>query len=617
MKHKAYPAREAGGFVWCYMGPADEMPEFEPPAFAPTPDARVSATKVRVRCNWAQILEGQIDSAHSSSLHSSDMVPAQVDGAKATDANWLRPSTDKAPRFQIERTSYGFRYAAIRRPIQNEATHDYIRTTVYIAPFTALIPPNNVHNVATLLTPEDDHTTIFYFIAWNGADKPGIDADAWRKFNVLRMGRRRRCEFRRHPHARERLPAGPRRHEGRQLHRHPGHSQPGHRDVGRHGADQRSHARSALGASDVAVVAFRRLMVEAARTMQNGGPAIGTTSAARAACDDQLLRRCSTENRELAYARRRERGDRASASHRRAKRTKNHLGGRSMKATLAAALGALALFGGAASAQDTIKLAIGQRGNWDTSVSEIGQRAGIFKKHGLVLDIVYTQGAGETQQAVISGSVDIGIAAGVMGVLSAYSKGAPVRVIAAETTGAGDLYWYVKADSPIKTLKDTDGKTLAYSTNGSSTHGVVTAFMKQYDLKAKPTAMGGPAANLTAVMSGQVDVGWAAPPFGLDQLDKGDIRRIATGNDAAVFKGQTVRLNIANASYLAAKKDVVARYMKAYRETVDYMYKDPEGLKIYAEWLNISRRRRRSARATNSSRRPRSSRTRSSGSTRS
>src|SRR6188474_2602972 len=259
-----------------------------------------------------------------------------------------------------------------------------------------------------------------------------------------------------------------------------------------------------------------------------------------------------------------------------------------MKAILAGAVVALALSGHAASAQDTLKLAVGQRGNWDTSVSEIGQRAGIFKKHGLTLEVVYTQGAGETQQAVISGSVDLGIAAGVMGVLSAFSKGAPVRVIAAETTGAGDLYWYVKGDSPIKTLKDTDGKTLAYSTNGSSTHGVVTAFMKQYDLKAKLTAMGGPAANLTAVMSGQVDVGWAAPPFGLDQLDKGDIRRIATGNDAAVFKGQTVRLNIANANFLAAKKDVVARYIKAYRETVAYMYKDPKALKIYSEWLNIS-----------------------------
>ncbi|HEY0300381.1 MAG TPA: ABC transporter substrate-binding protein, partial [Rhizomicrobium sp.] len=136
--------------------------------------------------------------------------------------------------------------------------------------------------------------------------------------------------------------------------------------------------------------------------------------------------------------------------------------------TIACTIVTLSLLAGASTAlaDDTIKLAVGQRGNWDTSMSEVGQLAGIFKKHGLVLEIVYTQGAGETQQAVISGSVDIGIAAGVMGVLSAYAKGAPVRVIGAETTGAGDLYWYVKADSPIKTLKDTDDKIIAYSTNG-------------------------------------------------------------------------------------------------------------------------------------------------------
>jgi NitT/TauT family transport system substrate-binding protein len=256
---------------------------------------------------------------------------------------------------------------------------------------------------------------------------------------------------------------------------------------------------------------------------------------------------------------------------------------------LSVLLGAATVLGAAsASAEDTVKLAIGQRGNWDTSVSEVGQRAGIFKKHGLVLEMVYTHGSGETQQAVISGSVNIGIAAGVMGVLGAYSKGAPVRVIGAETTGAGDLYWYVKADSSIKSLKDTDGKTLAYSTNGSSTHGVVKAFIKQYDLKAKPTAMGGPSQNITAVMSGQIDVGWAAPPFGLDQLDKKEIRIIATGNDAAAFKGQTVRLDIANAGWLKDNKEVAARYMKAYRETIDCMYKDPKCLNIYSDWLNIS-----------------------------
>jgi NitT/TauT family transport system substrate-binding protein len=90
------------------------------------------------------------------------------------------------------------------------------------------------------------------------------------------------------------------------------------------------------------------------------------------------------------------------------------------------------------------------------------------------------------------------------------------------------------------------------------------------------------------VMSGQIDVGWAAPPFGLDQLDAKQIRVIATGNDAAVFKGQTVRLNIANAKYLMAHKDIVVRYMKAYRETVNYLYTDPNALKVYSDWLKIS-----------------------------
>lgn len=276
VKQKAYPVCEAGGFVWTYLGPKEEMLPFEPPAFAPTSNARVSATKVRVRCNWAQILEGQIDSAHSSSLHSSDMVPAQVEGAKATDVNWLRPSTDKAPRFQIERTSYGFRYAAIRRPIKHEATHDYIRTTVYIAPFTALIPPNNMHNVATLLTPEDDYNTIFYFIAWNGPDKPGIGVDAWRKFNVLQWGvdvdenfDSVRTAANLYRQDRAAMKAG----------NFTGIAGIPNQDIamweGMGPITDRTKER--VGASDVAVVAFRRLMIEAARQVRDGGPVIGTT----------------------------------------------------------------------------------------------------------------------------------------------------------------------------------------------------------------------------------------------------------------------------------------------------------------------------------------------------
>jgi NitT/TauT family transport system substrate-binding protein len=241
-----------------------------------------------------------------------------------------------------------------------------------------------------------------------------------------------------------------------------------------------------------------------------------------------------------------------------------------------------------AHAQDTLKVAAGQRGNWDTTIAEVGQRGGIFKKNGLTLEILWTQGGGETQQAVISGSVDVGVAPGIMGVLSAFSKGAPVRVIGAQTNGASDVYWYVPASSPIKSLKDTEGKTIAYSTNGSSTHGIVTAFMKQYDLKAKPTATGGPAPTLTQVMSGQIDVGWSAPPFGLQQLDEGKIRVIASGNDAAVFKGQTVRLLITNVQTLKDRKSAIDRFMKAWRETIDWLYSDdPAALKTYADFVGI------------------------------
>jgi NitT/TauT family transport system substrate-binding protein len=240
-----------------------------------------------------------------------------------------------------------------------------------------------------------------------------------------------------------------------------------------------------------------------------------------------------------------------------------------------------------AHAQDRLQLAVGQRGGWDTAVAEIGSRAGIFKKHGLDLDILYTQGSGETQQAVISGSVAIGVAAGVMGVLSAYSKGAPVRVIGAEQTGLPDMYFYVLASSPIKSLRDAAGKTIAYSTNGSSTHSVVTALIKQNNLTARPVATGGQAATLTQVMSGQVDVGWSAPPFGLVQLANGEIRTIARGSDAEALREQTVRFLIASPQTLETRAAAIARFMAAYRESVDFMYAGDEALKIFAAFAGI------------------------------
>jgi NitT/TauT family transport system substrate-binding protein len=241
----------------------------------------------------------------------------------------------------------------------------------------------------------------------------------------------------------------------------------------------------------------------------------------------------------------------------------------------------------AASADDQLKLTIGQRGNWDTAITHLGTKVGIFKKHGIELEMIYTSGSGETLQPVIGGSVDLGLAVGTLGAMSAYAKGAPVRIIGAQATGAAD-YWYAKTTSPIKTLKDTDGKTLAYSTNGSSTHSIVRAFVNEFKLSAKPTPTGNPSSTLTAVMTDQVDVGWASPPFGLKEIDEGKIRVVAKATDATLVRGQTIRVIVANADALAKKKDAIGRFMQAYRETIEYMYgSDPRVMKDYAEFVGV------------------------------
>ena len=252
----------------------------------------------------------------------------------------------------------------------------------------------------------------------------------------------------------------------------------------------------------------------------------------------------------------------------------------------AAAIAAIA-FVHTASAADQLKMTVGQRGNWDTAVLHLGEKAGIFKKHDLELEIVYTSGAGETLQPVVSGAVDMGFAVGTHGAMAAFSKGAPVRILSAQATGAAD-YWYAK-NPAIKTIKDADGHTIAFSTNGSSTQSIVRTFINEFKLTAaKPTATGNPATTLTTVMTDQVDIGWASPPFGLKEIEEGKIHIVAKATDAALVRGQTIRVNVVNADTLKNRKAVVDRFMAAYREAIDYMYSDnPQVIKDYAEFVKV------------------------------
>jgi NitT/TauT family transport system substrate-binding protein len=254
---------------------------------------------------------------------------------------------------------------------------------------------------------------------------------------------------------------------------------------------------------------------------------------------------------------------------------------------LAGAALALAL-GMASASAETLKLASPQRGSWEGAVPELGQQQGIFKKHGLELDILYTAGGGETLQAVVSGAVDLGMSAGTLAILGAFQKGAPVRIIGASSTGSRELFWYVVADSPVRSMQDANDKTIAYSTTGSSTNIAVLRFIDAYKLKAKAVATGDVSATITQVMTRQVDVGWSVAPFNLKPLEEGKIRVIARASDLPAIRSQTIRVQIANANVLAQQQDAIVRYMKAYRETIDWMYASPEAVERYLKFSGFA-----------------------------
>jgi NitT/TauT family transport system substrate-binding protein len=260
-----------------------------------------------------------------------------------------------------------------------------------------------------------------------------------------------------------------------------------------------------------------------------------------------------------------------------------------MKAMTGALLLAMALAAASTPAQaERLKIASPQRGSWESAIPELGQKNGIFKKYGLELDITSTSGGGETLQLVISEAVDIGLSAGMAGVLGAYEKGAPIRIIGASSTGSRELFWYVTTQSPIQSMTTANKASIAYSTTGASTHVAVLKFINDYHLDGKPVGTGNPAVTLTQVKSGQVDAGWSVAPFQLDAVEKGELRIIGRASDIPSIKTQTVRVIITHAKLATGNADLVKRFMAAYRETVRWLYESPDAVPQYVAFSGFT-----------------------------
>jgi ABC-type nitrate/sulfonate/bicarbonate transport system substrate-binding protein len=240
-----------------------------------------------------------------------------------------------------------------------------------------------------------------------------------------------------------------------------------------------------------------------------------------------------------------------------------------------------------ATADDTLKVTVADKGSWETAAPHLGQQAGLFKKHGIVLDLSYAQSDQDIEQPVVSGSADVGVGVGLMEVLRAYAdKDAPLRIIGATMTGSAN-YWYVAAGSPIQKAKDIGRGTIAYSKGGTAGQYDVFDFMDRNRLKARPVLTSGEVAAFDQVIAGKIDVGWATPPFGLEALEQDRIRVVAKANEIPKIRDRTGSVMIATADALQKRGDVLGRFLQAYRETIDWMYSDPAAPKAYAEFADL------------------------------
>jgi NitT/TauT family transport system substrate-binding protein len=244
---------------------------------------------------------------------------------------------------------------------------------------------------------------------------------------------------------------------------------------------------------------------------------------------------------------------------------------------------------GALAQTQTLKVAVAQRGFWNSSFVEFALQQGYFKQEGLEIEILYTEGGASTLLPVVSGSIDIAMTNGTLGVIAAFAKGMPVKIISAEATGAPDAFWYARPESGIKSIKDTNGKTVAFSSPGSSTNLILLQLVAQEKVTPKLVGTGGAPGTLTQVMSGQIDVGWSVPPFVLQQVADNKAQIIARGSDVAAIRDQTIRVNVANANALKQKRDAFVRYMRAISRAIDWAYSGDAAIDAYAAYAKVPR----------------------------
>ncbi len=218
----------------------------------------------------------------------------------------------------------------------------------------------------------------------------------------------------------------------------------------------------------------------------------------------------------------------------------------------------------------------------------VARDLGLFDKANVDVEILWTAGGADAQQAAINGSVDFAVQTGLAGVLSALQRGAPIAVAAADSTGAADIVWMVRADKPWKSLADLkNNETISFSRPGSSSDFTLRTLIEHFGAKVRAVPSGSQPETLVMILSGQIDAGFANPPLP-KEVAEGKLRVIASGNDSPKMRGLTVRVHAVNSAFLEKNKPAVKRFLSAWRGAIDALYVDAKAVEIAAAMVKIT-----------------------------
>lgn len=243
------------------------------------------------------------------------------------------------------------------------------------------------------------------------------------------------------------------------------------------------------------------------------------------------------------------------------------------------------LASGATSVQalDKVKVATSFVGLWDTSQPTYCKERGEFEKAGLDVEISNTRGGSENIQAVLAGGFDIGYSPGINAALAAYLQGGKIKIVSQEFKGQNDTFFYVPVDSPIKSIKDIGGKSIAFPRPGGASEALLISLKNDTKADFKPVATGGLDATFTMTMTKQVDIGYSFPPSMLDQVEGGKVRVVFSGDDVPSQRELTGRVNVASADFLKQRRPVAVKFFEVLDKCIDWAYANKaEAAKWYA-----------------------------------